>query len=127
MGDARRILNLLERAYRRALKVTQEHLELHPDDARALYLGASSLVQIGDMEGGLKWAGRAMAMDPDNPSVLYNVACVYALVGDTDKAIDCLEDSITTGMGQKEWIEHDSDLDSLRESPRFQELVAKLD
>ena len=126
MGDARRILNLLEPAYRRALKVTQEHLELHPDDARALYLGASSLIQLGDIDGGLKWAARATAMDPDNPSVLYNVACVYAQVGEIEKAIDCLEDSITTGMGQKEWIEQDPALDSLRENPRFQELVAKL-
>jgi adenylate cyclase len=48
------------------------------------------------------------------------------MLGETDKAIDCLEKSITSGMGQKEWIEHDSDLDSLRGHPRFQALLDRL-
>ena len=29
-------------------------------------------------------------------------------------------------MGQKEWIENDTDLDPLRESPRFAALLASL-
>jgi adenylate cyclase len=58
--------------------------------------------------------------------VLYNVACVYAQLGEIDRGIDCLEQSITTGMGQKEWIENDPDLDPLRESPRFSALVESL-
>ena len=64
-------------------------------------------------------------MDPDDPSVLYTVACVYSLLGEAEKAIDCLEKSITSGMGQKEWIEHDSDLDVLRNHPRFKALLER--
>ena len=71
----------------------------------------------------MDWAGRALAIDPDDPSVLYNVACTYALLGEADRAIDCLEKSITSGMGQKEWIENDPDLNSLRGILRFQALI----
>lgn len=56
----------------------------------------------------------------------HNVACVYSNLGEQEKAIDCLEKSITSGLGQKEWIENDSDLDPLRNHPRFQALLKRL-
>ncbi|MFQ5816993.1 MAG: protein kinase [Terriglobia bacterium] len=115
-----------EATYRRALQVIEKHLELHPDDARALYFGANALCQLGERARSAEWAKQALAMDPEDPGVLYNVACVYALLGKAEEAIDCLEKSITSGMGQKEWIEHDSDLASLRSHPRFQALLARL-
>jgi len=113
-------------AYRKALQVVNKHLELNPDDARAVNLGAAALCHLGDRDEAVKWAGKATVIDPDNPSVLYNVACVYAQLGEIERGIDCLEQSITTGMGQKEWIENDPDLNPLRENPRFQSLLDQL-
>jgi TolB-like protein/Flp pilus assembly protein TadD len=114
-------------AFKRSLVVIDRHLELNPDDARALYLGAGSLCHLGEREKALKWAEKATTIDPDNPSVLYNVACVYSQLGELEKGIDCLERSITTGMGQKEWIENDPDLDPLRDNERFRALLSRLD
>ncbi|HYL13147.1 MAG TPA: hypothetical protein VEV41_08930 [Terriglobales bacterium] len=51
------------------------------------------------------------------------MACVYALLGDADKAIDCLERLITHGWGQREWMEHDRDLAAVRDHPRFRALM----
>ena len=113
-------------AYRKALQVVNKHLELNPDDARAVNLGAAALCHLGDRDEAVKWASKATVIDPDNPSVLYNVACVYAQLGEIERGIDCLEQSITTGMGQKEWIENDPDLNPLRENPRFQSLLDQL-
>ncbi len=116
-----------EAASRRGLQAAEKHLELFPEDGRALYLGAIALVGLGERKRGLEWAERALAADPEEPSVLYNVACTYALLGKTDKALDCLDEAITFGFLQKEWFENDSDLDSLRSHPRFQELIERLD
>ena len=113
-------------ALRRGLRVAEKHLELNPDDARALCLGAGGLVQIGERERGLEWARRAFGIDPDDSGVLYNVACVYALVGQIDDAIRCLEKAIQNGFGHREWLENDSDLNSLRSDPRFEALRRKL-
>jgi serine/threonine protein kinase/Flp pilus assembly protein TadD len=113
-------------AYHRALRVIEKHVELHPDDARALYLGASALCALGDRERSLQWARRALAIDPDEPHVLYNVACAYAVLGRTDDAIDCLERAVRNGFGFKDWIRHDSDLNSLHDHPRYKALLETL-
>ncbi len=113
-------------ARHRALKIIEKHLELHPDDARALYLGAAGLTNIGERQKALEWTRRALAIEPDDPGVLYNVACNYSLLGRPEEAIECLEKAIANGFGFKQWIEHDSDLDAIRSHPRFQTLLKRL-
>jgi serine/threonine protein kinase/Flp pilus assembly protein TadD len=108
---------------RRALQLAEKHVELHPDDARAHYLGAGILCQLGERVRGLEWAQRALAMDPEETSILYNVGCVYALAGEAEKSIDCLEKAMERGDWYKGWAQKDSDLDSLRSHPRFQALL----
>jgi TolB-like protein/Tfp pilus assembly protein PilF len=103
----------------RALDLIETHLERNPEDARALYLGAAGLIELGKKEQGLEWARRALAMGPDDALILYNVACVYSHAHELDLALECLEKSISRGMAHKEWIAHDSDLDPLRDNPRF--------
>jgi Flp pilus assembly protein TadD len=115
-----------EAVYRRGLQVAERHLELNPDDARALYLGGSALVQLGERERGREWTRRALAIDPEDPGVLYNVTCVYAFLGQADDAIDCLEKAIRNGFGHREWLENDSDLDPLRGDSRFKALLSKI-
>jgi non-specific serine/threonine protein kinase len=110
-------------AYRRGLAAAEKHLEIHPDDARAVYFGANALTQLNDKERALKWAEHALQMEPDEHQVLYNVACVYALLGEAERAIDCLEKSVTGGWGQREWMEHDPDLASIRDHARFKALL----
>ncbi len=112
-----------EAAYRRALHVVLQHLELNPDDSRAATVCAVSLCRLGDREAGLSWAERARGIDPDDPGVIYNVACLYALEGRADDAIDCLEQAVRAGFGHKDWIAHDPDLDALREHPRFKTIA----
>jgi serine/threonine protein kinase/Flp pilus assembly protein TadD len=108
---------------RRALQLAEKHVELHPDDARALYLGAGILCQLGERARGLEWAQRALLMDPEETSILYNVGCVYALAGEADKSIDCLAKAMDRGDWYKGWAQKDSDLESLRNNPRFQALL----
>ncbi len=113
-------------ALRRGLQVVEKHLELNPDDARALLLGAVALVRLGERDRGLEWARRAVTIDPEDSGVLYNVACVYAVLGRADDAITCLEKAVQNGFGHREWLENDADLDSLRSDPRFEALRKKV-
>ena len=111
---------------RKGVEVVERHLELNPDDVRALSLGAGALIQLDQRERALEWAQRASELESSDPGVLYNVACVYALGGISDRAFACLDRAIENGFGHREWIENDTDLDSLRADPRFTALQQRL-
>ncbi len=51
---------------------------------------------------------------------------MYAQVGERDRAIGLLSKAIGLGFAHKDWIEHDSDLDALRDDPRFKEILSKM-
>lgn len=109
-------------AYRLALREIERHVELNPDDARAYTMGAVSLIRVGERKAGLEWASRALEIDPGDAGIQYNVACLFALQGETTKAIECLEAAVKAGFAHREWVEKDPDLDSLRDDPRFRAL-----
>jgi adenylate cyclase len=97
-------------------------LELHPDDARALYLGCLGFLELGKPEMGRSWADRAIALNPADALTRYNVACFYAQVGDIDLAFANL---LKVGINRKEfidWMANDPDLDPLRGDQRFESL-----
>ena len=112
-------------AYRRAMKAAERHLELHPDDARALYLGAQALSRLCEGARALDWAARALAIDPEDCGILYNVACVYALENRLEESIDCLERAIARADWYQRWAERDSDLQNVHNHPRFLALIKK--
>lgn len=110
-----------------ALETIQRHLEMNPHDTRALYFGAQNLCLVGETKKGKELAERALGQDQDEPVVLYNVACFYALQGDVDRAIELLTKAVDHGWGDREWLETDSDLDSLRGDGRFKALIERIE
>ncbi len=112
---------------RRGVAIAEDHLNLNPDDARGLYMGANGLVALGEHEKGLDWARRALALEPDDSMVIYNVACIYSLAGRAAEALDCIERAVDAGLTQRGWLEHDSNLDLIRNEPRFQALLKRLE
>ena len=110
-----------------SVAAVEKHLEWNPDDARALHLGAGSLVVTGDIDRAERWLQRALEIDPNDSVVLYNVACNYATIAQTEKALDYLEQAIEHGTVSASWMKNDEDLVSLHELPRYREMLAKLE
>lgn len=115
-----------DEAHRRTLQVIEHHIELNPDDSRALNLGAMHLAYLGQRERGLEWAKRALEANPEDSGMLYNLACFYAIQGEPDESIACLEKAVQLGFGLRGWIENDPDFTSLHDDPRFQAILQKL-
>ncbi|MFT5805074.1 MAG: adenylate cyclase [Candidatus Paceibacteria bacterium] len=107
----------------RGTKSAERHLELYPDDTRALNLGMAGLIEQGDKEKAMQWAERSLAIDGDNPDTLYNVACAYARLHEPERALASLVRAKLHGMSIAEWAENDSDLASLHDDPRFHILL----
>jgi len=116
----------MKKANQRALEVVRKHLDLYPDDPRALYLGALPLIRADKQDEALQWLEKAVSINPNEKFVLYNAACIYSKSGNSDKALDYFEQAIESGYSSREWIDNDSDLDPIRDHPRFQNILKKL-
>ncbi len=103
-----------------------KHIDLHPHDGRALAFGAYALAMDGQEERARDWAMRALEAGKDEPSIVYNIACYHCLLGEYDQALDCLEHSIEHGFGYRSWVENDTDLTDLKDSPRFLALLDRM-
>lgn len=113
-------------ARQRGIELAEQHLQLNPDDARAVYMAANGMAALGQRDLAREWTERAVAMRPDDSMVLYNAGCIYSLLGCAGEALACLERAAAGGLTQKGWYEHDSDLDPLRGEARFQALLERL-
>jgi len=111
------------RACTRTVEVVRQQLAVNPGDVRALYLGAGCLARIGRRKTALAWATRALELDGKDSAVLYNVGCLYAILGRQSDALRCLKKVVRSGW-RKEWIRHDPDWKALRGLKEFVALVS---
>jgi Tfp pilus assembly protein PilF len=56
-------------------------------------------------------------------SLTYNLACLNALAGNTDRALDYLEQAFEKGFRAWDHLDRDADLDTLRHVPAFEALI----
>ena len=96
---------------REAVARCERQLARHPDFTVAAFTGAGALAILGERERALDWAQRALAIEPDDHMTLYNVACVYAVLG-------CRKTRSTCSSGPcrvprrtgRHWMRQDSDM-----------------
>jgi len=123
LGDTKHALE----ASRKGVERVRAVLEFNPDDNRALNLGALALQRMGEEQEAAQWMKASMRKAPRDPIVLYNAACFYAMLGKSKKALDSLEKCIfKVGSINREWLENDSDLDSIRNEQRYAGIIDSL-
>jgi hypothetical protein len=80
---------------------------------------ADPVARAGDPEGAVAIVREALDAHPDDPAMLYNLACFEALAGHDDDAIAHLTRSIELRPAAREWAANDSDFTALRERADF--------
>lgn len=79
--------------------------------------------QAGDYGEALAATNHGLESHPGNAYLLYNVACMEALLGHDEAALTALAESVSKWEPYKELAQADDDFASLREDKRFVELV----
>ena len=123
---ARGRMEELEAIQWRGIELARRHLADHPDDVRAMYLCAGALVDRGQVDEGLKLLERCLAISDAEPATLYNAACLYARIGQHERALDVLAFCADSGWGNPDWTANDPDFESLHVYPRFGEILARM-
>jgi adenylate cyclase len=116
----------LDAARHETLDRARRHVALNPDDARGLYVLAQALAELGQAAESLAWARKMVALAPDDPYILYGMVCILTQVEEIDEAVRYFEQAVERGFVQREWIEHDHDLDPIRDHPTYRAILARL-
>jgi adenylate cyclase len=117
----------LQRVARMTLERVQAALAKDPTNGAAIAVGASALARFGETERAREWVQRGLLLDPSNLSMRYNLACALIMdLQDPDAALDVLGpffEEVKSPIHVKH-LTADPDLDSVREQPRFQAMLA---
>jgi adenylate cyclase len=121
-GDEQKV----KHAARMMVSEAEKALAQDPSNGAALGIIAGGYAALGERERAQEWIERAILIDPDNLNMRYNFACVLAShLNDKEAALKLLEHNFAAIHGSQVRIaDTDPDLDSLRDDPRFQRMLA---
>ncbi len=106
----------------RRMQALQEHLLRVPEDARARTLMATDYANINRVDDAMRELQLALALRPTEAIVLYNVACLYGVIGKKPEALDALVKAWNAGFKDPDWARRDPDLAVLHGDPEFERL-----
>jgi TolB-like protein/Tfp pilus assembly protein PilF len=111
---------------RKALARIEKVISAEPDHGRALGYGAGLLATVGEVERAKEWIERGTLVDPENTILHFNFVCALTQLRETDAALELLSSVIEkASKGWLIWLDNDTDLDPIRNHPRFGEIVSK--
>jgi len=120
LGQTEAVRNLRQR-FKRAL---EQQLEMVPEDVRARVLLSSAHAKSGDATKATVELERALALRPEDSSILYNAACVYACLSRKQDALAMVKKASQHGYHNVVWMSRDPDLAILHGDPEFQLFLA---
>jgi len=105
------------------VRVLEQQLESVPDDVRARIILSNAYAYFGNEDGAARELKRAVALRPEDPNVLYNAACSFALLNKRAEALEHLKKAWDAGYVNLDWAARDPDLACLHDDPEFQRLI----
>lgn len=92
--------------------------------AKNLDTARKNKAAVKERERQIDSAKQAADAQPNNPSVLYNLARAYAFYGKKDEALASLNKALKLGYNDLAYLKSDSALENLRNDPEYQRLVS---
>ncbi|HLS48057.1 MAG TPA: protein kinase [Gemmatimonadales bacterium] len=119
------------RAYADSARIAiEQQIQATPDDAQRLVLHGVALAYLGRRDEAIRSGERGLALQPPSrdatsgPYFQHQVARIYTLLGEQEKALDKLEPLLRMPYYLSPgWLEADPTFKSLRGNPRFDRLV----
>ncbi len=90
-------------------------------------LRAVSLLRSGDLSKARLLLRQCVLRVPHDMMAIYNLACADARLGQTEEALEMLQAALKLGFRNKQQLEKDEDLASLRQNPQFAEILKGCD
>lgn len=94
-------------------------------EAQEAQRSAAAAYRNHDFAGFTTQLEKALALNPASVATRYNLACGYALTGNTERALELLAQVANLGIDYG--MAHDPDLATLHDNPKFTDLLTRLE
>jgi tetratricopeptide (TPR) repeat protein len=112
--------------YQKAIKYYSEAIRLDSTQFLAMNRLGVSYIYLGNYKEGIAIFEMALQKDAVYKNTYeYNLACIYSLQKNIEKALNYFDRSINSGYRDLEHITVDTDLDNVRSLPAFKTIVEK--
>jgi tetratricopeptide (TPR) repeat protein len=91
----------------------------HEVSAWEYTFAASPHLRAGRYDEARELLHEALEAKPGSPPILYDLACVEALAGEGDRALELLNEAVAADERFREYAQTDEDFASIRDDPRF--------
>jgi tetratricopeptide (TPR) repeat protein len=110
--------------YQQALKDYNKAIELNPQSAEVYNNRGAVYVILSNYQQSLMDYDKAVELNPRYAKAYYNIACIYSLKNDAAQSCKWLKTSIEKGYNDWKQIKSDRDLDLIRNSQCYKEIMA---
>jgi tetratricopeptide (TPR) repeat protein len=91
----------------------------HEVSAWEYTFAASPQLRAGRYDEARQTLHEGLEAKPGSPPLLYDLACVEALAGEKDKALELLNEAVAADERFRKYAQTDEDFASIRDDPRF--------
>jgi non-specific serine/threonine protein kinase len=106
----------------RRIQALEAHIKNVPEDARARIQLAIQYGRANRGDDAMREVKLAIVLRPNEATVLYNAACAYCTMNQTEEAIDALKKAWDAGFRDPQWARRDPDLTPLHGHPDFERM-----
>ncbi len=118
-------------AFNAAIDRVEAELERHPDNAGALAFGAPILCELQRLDQAQQWSTWALAIEPDDCLLRYNLARMHTMLNNHAEALEHLARAFNVpALIQRRlalWMRHDEDFKPLAGDANFQKMLMLAD
>jgi len=94
--------------------------EPHEVSAWEYTFAAGPSLRAGRYDEARRLLHEGLEAKPGSPPILYDLACLEALAGESERALELLNEAVASGGERfREYAQTDEDLASIRDDPRF--------
>lgn len=125
IDDANQLM--AEQKYSEAINILEAITRDNPSDGYAWLQLGLSYHSLQDYKKAISAYKKADNLHFQPPTVRYDIACAYALMGDRDAAFEWLNNAVQSGFAGVQLLQTDRDLTGIRKDERFKPIVLAAD
>lgn len=104
-------------------QLVPKYLIQHPEDTYRRMAYAVTLAKLDKLQEAKIEGEKALELSPNDPIMMYYGACLYARLGEKERAVELITDAVSNGYENFEWIKRDPDFENIRQEPGYIKLM----